>query len=232
MFFQNHDPSHTELPGKLIAVEGIEGSGKSTQIYLLKRWFELTGLKVFYTEWSSSTMVKQATLKAKKRHLLTPTTYSLIHGTDFADRYERQILPLLKAGYLVLCDRYIYTAYVRDIVRGCDREWLKNLYSFAVHPDITILFQIPLQSAMERILSNNPHLGYFEAGMDLKLSSDPYENFTLYQQKINEEYINMVDEYNITVLDGSKSITDLQEDLREIIQTRIDLSLYRWRTRA
>ena len=126
MFFQNHDPSHTELPGKLIAVEGIEGSGKSTQIYLLKRWFELTGLKVFYTEWSSSTMVKQATLKAKKRHLLTPTTYSLIHGTDFADRYERQILPLLKAGYLVLCDRYIYTAYVRDIVRGCDREWLKT----------------------------------------------------------------------------------------------------------
>jgi len=118
-------------PGRLIAVEGLDGSGKSTQLYLLKRWLEMKGLKVFFTEWNSSLLIKKATSKGKKRQLLTPTTFSLIHCTDFADRYERQILPLLKAGYLVLCDRYIYTAFARDTVRGCSQSWLQNLYSFA-----------------------------------------------------------------------------------------------------
>src|SRR5690348_18485208 len=105
-----------EIPGKLIAVEGLDGSGKSTQVYLLKRWLELDGYKVFFTEWNSSAIVKNATKKGKKRQLLTPTTFSLIHSTDFADRYERQILPLLNAGYIVLADRYIFTAFARDAV--------------------------------------------------------------------------------------------------------------------
>src|ERR1700686_5524341 len=132
---------HTmQLAGKLIAVEGLDGSGKSTQIYLLKRWLELRGLKVYFTEWNSSVIVKKATSKGKKRQHLTPTTFSLIHCTDFADRYERQILPLLKAGYLVLCDRYIYTAFARDAVRGCDRTWLRNMYGFARRPDLTLFF--------------------------------------------------------------------------------------------
>ena len=116
------DPHHPPYPGRLIAVEGLDGSGKSTQIYLLKRWLEMKGLKVYFTEWNSSLLIKKATSKGKKRQLLTPTTFSLIHCTDFADRYERQILPLLKAGYLVLCDRYIYTAFARDAVRGCSRH--------------------------------------------------------------------------------------------------------------
>src|SRR3990172_18632 len=108
------------VEGKLIAVEGIDGSGKSTQLYLLKRWLEMQDLKVFLTEWNSSVMVKNITSKAKKLQLLTPTTFSLIHCTDFADRYESQVLPLLRAGYIVLCDRYVYTAFARDIVRGCN----------------------------------------------------------------------------------------------------------------
>src|ERR687890_2087831 len=120
-----------ELPGRLIAVEGLDGSGKSTQIYLLKRWLELEGVKVFFSEWNSSTLVKSATSKGKKRELLTPTTFSLIHATDFADRYERQLVPLLRAGYIVLCDRYIFTAFARDAVRGVDRDWVQQLYSFA-----------------------------------------------------------------------------------------------------
>src|SRR5512140_3873018 len=98
-------------PGKLSAVEGLDGSGKSTQVYLIKRWLDLSGYKVFFTEWNSSSIVREATRKGKRRNLLTPTTFSLIHCTDFADRYERQILPLLKAGYLVLCDRYMFTAF-------------------------------------------------------------------------------------------------------------------------
>src|SRR5512135_2204950 len=119
------------FPGRLIAVEGLDGSGKSTQIYLLKRWLELQGLKVFFSEWNSSELVKSATSKGKKTNLLTPTTFSLIHATDFADRYERHLVPLLRAGFLVLCDRYIFTAFARDTVRGCDRAWLRRMYGFA-----------------------------------------------------------------------------------------------------
>src|SRR5688572_30148454 len=116
--------------GKLIAVEGLDGSGKSTQIYLVKRWLELEGYKVFFTEWNSSSLVKSTTKKGKKRQLLTPTTYALIHCTDFADRYERQILPMLHAGYIVVADRYIFTAFARDAARGCDRQWIRRLYGF------------------------------------------------------------------------------------------------------
>ena len=161
------------MPGKLIAVEGLDGSGKSTQIYLVKRWLELRGLKVLFTEWNSSVVVKGATKKGKKRNLLTPTTFSLIHCTDFADRYERQILPLLSAGYIVLADRYIYTAFARDVVRGCDPQWVRNMYGFAVEPDITFFFQLPLETALGRILDGRPTLKYHEAGMDLGLSDDP-----------------------------------------------------------
>ena len=153
-----------DLPGKLIAVEGLDGSGKSTQLYLLKRWLELRGLKVYFTEWNSSLIVKKATSKGKKRQLLTPTTFSLIHCTDFADRYERQILPLLKAGYLVLCDRYFYTAFARDAVRGCNRAWLHNLYGYARQPDLTLFFDTPLAISRGRILGIVPNQDVFWKG--------------------------------------------------------------------
>src|SRR5208282_5504722 len=140
-----HDPmkSFAELgfPGRLIAVEGLDGSGKSTQIYLLQRWLELQGLRVYFSEWNSSELVKSATSKGKKRELLTPTTFSLIHATDFADRYERHLVPLLRAGYIVLCDRYVFTAFSRDVVRGCPPEWVRGNYSFAAAPDLTMFFK-------------------------------------------------------------------------------------------
>src|SRR2546428_9288336 len=152
-------------PGKLIAVEGLDGSGKSKQIYLLKRWMEMQSLKVFFTEWNSSVLVKDATKKGKKRQLLTPTTFCLVHCTDFADRYERQVLPLLRAGYIVLADRYLYTALARDSVRGVDRKWVEQLYSFAKPPDITFYFQVPLEVSLKRILEGRPALKYHEAGL-------------------------------------------------------------------
>jgi dTMP kinase len=218
-----------ELPGKLIAVEGLDGSGKSTQLYLLKRWLELRGLKVFFTEWNSSVIVKKATSKGKKRQLLTPTTFSLIHSTDFADRYERQILPLLKAGYLVLCDRYFYTAFARDTVRGCSRAWLRNLYGFARHPDLTLFFDTPLPTALGRILSGRPQLKYHEAGMDLGLSNDPYESFSLFQERIYREYQAMKDDCSFVTIDGSATIEEQQTKVREIVGNALDLPLYRWR---
>jgi dTMP kinase len=218
--------------GKLIAVEGLDGSGKSTQIYLIKRWLELSGIKVYFTEWNSSVIVKKATKRGKKQNLLTPTTFSLIHCTDFADRYERQILPLLKAGYIVLCDRYIFTAFARDTVRGCQKDWLRRLYSFAVIPDLTLFFNVPLQTALDRILSGRPELKYHEAGMDLNLSKDPYESFTIFQTRIHEEYLKMMEEFNFVNIDSTRTIEELQEDVREVVNETIQLQDFRWRTRA
>lgn len=218
-----------QYPGKLIAVEGLDGSGKSTQVYLLKRWMEMQGLKVFFTEWNSSVLVKEATKKGKKRQLLTPTTFSLVHATDFADRFERQVLPLLRAGYIVLADRYMYTAFARDIVRGCDPRWVRNLYSFAVVPDITFFFDTPLPVALGRILSGRPNLKYFEAGMDLNLADDETESFKLFQGRIYNEYQKMVKSEKFVVMNGLLAIEKQQALVRKFVAQKIDLPLYRWK---
>lgn len=215
--------------GKLIAVEGLDGSGKSTQIYLLKRWLEQQGTKVFFTEWNSSSIVKAATTKGKKRHLLTPTTFSLIHATDFADRYERQILPLLKGGYVVLADRYSYTAYVRDVARGCSREWVRQLYGFAIDPDITFFFKVPLDVALDRILASRPDLKYFEAGMDLKLSPNIVESFKLFQGRMNGLYEELIKKESFVCIDATLPIEKQQQMVRAIVSDSIRLADYKRR---
>ncbi len=220
------------MPGKLIAVEGLDGSGKSTQIHLVHEWLSGLGYRVSFSEWNSSELVKAATKKGKKRQLLTPTTFSLIHATDFTDRYERQILPMLKAGYLVLCDRYFFTSFARDAVRGCDAEWLRNLYQFARVPDITFFFHAPLEVTLGRILAGRPRLKFFEAGMDLNLSPDIAESFRIFQGRVMEQYLEMVDEFGFTVMDATRTIPDQQHHVREIISERIDLPRFRTRART
>jgi dTMP kinase len=215
-----------DFPGRLIAVEGLDGSGKSTQIYLLKRWLEQQGLKVFFSEWNSSELVKSATSKGKKRELLTPTTFSLIHATDFADRYERQLVPLLRAGYLVLCDRYIFTAFARDTVRGCPPEWVRGLYDFAAQPDLTFFFKAQLEVSLQRILDGRPQLKYFEAGMDMRLSTDPYESFRIFQGRILEQYLGMSTEFNFSVIDGNQAVEPQQSVMRELTAAKIDLASF------
>ena len=210
----------------MIAVEGLDGSGKSTQIYLLKRWLELQGLKVFFSEWNSSELVKAATSKGKKRELLSPTTFSLIHATDFADRYERQLEPLLRAGYLVLCDRYIFTAFARDTVRGCPSEWVRRLYSFAPIPDLIFFFKAKLEVSLQRILDGRPQLKYFEAGMDLRLSADPYESFRIFQGRILEQYLAMSTEFKFLVMDGNHPVETQQSIVRDLVAARIELSKF------
>jgi len=225
--------SQIAIPGKLIAVEGLDGSGKSTQIQLLRRWLELESYKVFFTEWNSSAIVKKATSKGKKTKSLTPTTFSLIHCTDFADRYERQILPLLMAGYIVLADRYVFTAYARDAVRGVDRQWVRKLYSFARAPDITFFFDVPLQIALGRILAGRPELKYHEAGMDLGLSDSPTESFGIFQGMIYEEYLKISTECNFVRIDATDAPENQQATMRRILQSKIKIeqfkSVSRWR---
>src|ERR1041384_1293876 len=206
-----------EVKGKLIVVEGIDGSGKSTQIRLLEKWLRFEGLPVFLTEWNSSEMVKEITSKGKKKGKLTPTTFSLLHATDFADRYERNIFPLLRAGYIVLADRYVYTAYARDIVRGCSPKWIRKVYDFAVKPDATFYFRVPIDVAIERISVGRPKLKYYEAGMDLNLSNDQYDNYRIFQSRIIEQYESMVKSEGFVVIDGTSGIEEQQQLVRKTI---------------
>src|SRR5215467_15656930 len=214
------------FPGRLIAVEGLDGSGKSTQIYLLKRWLEAEGVRVYFSEWNSSELVKSATSKGKKRELLTPTTFSLIHATDFADRYERHLLPLLRAGYVVLCDRFIFTAFARDVVRGCPPAWVRGIYNFAALPDLTFFFKADLEVSLNRILDGRPKLKFFEAGMDLRLSSDLYESFRIFQGRMLEQYLAMSTEFNFLVMDANQLVEAQQVTVRELVSERIDLASY------
>ncbi len=201
--------------GILIVVEGVDGSGKSTQIHLLDKWLRSKGYNVFFTEWNSSASVKEITSKGKKKFLLTPTTFSLLHATDFADRYEKNIYPLLRAGYIVLADRYIYTALARDIVRGCDKKWVENIYKYAIKPNIVFYFQIPVEIAVNRIISGRPKLKHYEAGMDLKISKDEYESYRIFQSKIVDEYESMIKSENFTVIDATMDIEKQQNIARK-----------------
>jgi dTMP kinase len=210
------------FPGKLFVVEGTDGSGKSTQLALLHQWLKAEGYPVVFSEWNSSPLVKDTTRRAKKRRLFTPATFSLIHATDFADRTERDIVLPLKAGAIVLADRYIYTAFARDVARGCDRAWVREIYRFAVKPTVGFFFRAPLNVAIDRIVSGRPELKYYEAGMDMEWSDDPEESFTVFQGKILEEYDRMVDEFGLTVIDATKSIEKQQKIVRSIVTRHLN----------
>ena len=209
------------FPGKLFVVEGTDGSGKSTQLTLLYQWLKAEGYPVFFSEWNSSPLVRQTTRRAKKRHLFTPATFSLLHATDFADRTERDIIPPLKAGAIVLADRYIYTAFARDVARGCDGKWVREMYRFAVKPTIAFFFRAPLEVAISRILSGRPTLKYYEAGMDMGWTDDPEESFTIFQGKILDEYDRMVSEFGLTPIDATRSIEAQQKEMRKLVTSHL-----------
>lgn len=206
-----------EFPGKLFIVEGTDGSGKSTQLQLLHQWLKAEGYPVFFSEWNSSPLVKNTTRRAKKQQSFTPTTFSLLHATDFADRTERDIIPPLKAGAVVLADRYIYTAFARDVARGCAPDWVRRVYNFAVKPTVAFFFRAPLEVAIDRILSGRPSLKYYEAGLDMNWTDDAEESFKIFQGKILGEYDKMVDEYGLTKIDATKSIEIQQREMRKIV---------------
>ncbi len=208
--------------GKLFIVEGIDGSGKSTQIHLVHQWLLSQGYSTFFSEWNSSPLVKRTTRRGKKRQQLSPLTFSLLHATDFADRTDRNIIPPLRAGAAVLAERYMYTAFARDCARGCDPAWVRNLYDFSVQPTVALYFRVPLEVALDRILSGRPQLKWYEAGMDLGLSDDVYESFRLFQARIFEQYERMIEEFNFTVIDGTLPLTVKQQQVREILEPHLE----------
>jgi dTMP kinase len=210
--------------GKLIVVEGIDGSGKSTQIDLLVKWLTAQGRTVYFSEWNSSGLVKSTTRLAKKEKLFTPTSFSLLQATDFADRWENLMQPMLKAGAVVLADRYAFTAFARDVTRGVDPNWVRNLYSFAPQPDLALYFRVPLDVAISRILSARAKIKFYEAGMDLGLSDDKTESFRLFQKQIMAQYDLMSEEFGLTVINGTLPIQEQQKQIRILVR-RI---LYGW----
>jgi dTMP kinase len=179
---------------------------------------------VFVTEWNSSALVKAATKTGKKKNALTPMTFSLLHATDFADRLLYKIVPPLKAGMIVLADRYAYTAFARDATRGVDRRWVRELYSFAVRPDLSLYFRVPIDVAVDRLMARHIKLKFYEAGMDLGWSSNPVESFRIFQDKVLDEYDELVKEFSLQVIDAAGSITDQQRLVRQLIAPHVKAS--------
>ena len=209
--------------GVLIAVEGLDGSGKSTQAHLLVEWLRSMGAPVHHTEWNSSPLVASSTKKAKKQKRLKPETFHLIHAADFADRYERQIQPLIEVGGIVVCDRYKFTALARDGSRGIDSDRIEKCYSFAREPDLTLYFKVSPDVSLSRIDKGRSQLKYYEAGMDMNLSEDPFESYLILQGRQREIYDRLTQSGRMVEIDADRTIPEVLRSVREIINDKFDI---------
>ena len=203
-------------PGKIIAIEGTDGVGRSTQIGMLREWLEVQGYGVVETGWTRSELMQPTIELAKSSNTLNKLTFVLLYATDFADRLEKEIIPALKAGFIVLSDRYIYTAMARAGVRGVDRTWMRNLYGFAIAPHLVFYLKIDEKTLIKRILQARG-MDYWESGMDMKIGDDIYESFRGYQRSLLKEYASMADEYHFRVLDARRKVEVIQDELRRQI---------------
>src|ERR1700744_4701712 len=206
-----------DLAGKLIVVEGADGSGRSTQIARLVDWLETSGHPTVQVGLKRSTLVSKELEKAQEGNILSRLTLSLFYATDFADQLENIILPALKAGFIVLADRYIYTLMARDMVRGMDEAWLKNLYGIALEPDAVFYLSVQPQELVQRNLSKNATLDYWESGMDLGLSRDMFDSFVKYQTSMQAAFKKLQKSYGFTIVDSNCSVQDVTKELRKKI---------------
>src|SRR5216683_4146535 len=206
-----------ELAGKLIVVEGADGSGRSTQIARLVEWLEGSGHPTVQVGLKRSTLVSEELEQAQNGNILSRTTLSLFYATDFADQLENIILPSLKAGFIVLADRYIYTLMARDMVRGMDEAWLKNLYGIALEPDIVFYLNVPPEELVQRTFAKNTALDYWESGMDIGLSRDMFDSFMKYQTSMQKTFRQLQATYGFTIVDGMRSADAINAELRKKI---------------
>ena len=207
--------------GLLIVIEGTDGSGKSTQLELLKRSIQDQSYGVMVSEWKTSRLIANVIDDAKERNLLNATTYRLLYAADFADRLENQIIPALKSGFIVLLDRYYYTALARDVVRGQDIEWVKNLYDYAPEPDLIFYLDMPVDILLKRIIGTTG-LDFYESGRDVGFSTDFYKSFEIYQNKCLEQYNKMKKNYNFKSIDGTKSVEEIHKIMQAEVQKILD----------
>jgi len=204
------------VTGKLIVTEGTDGCGRSTQALMLKQWLEVQGYGVIETGWTRSKLVGQAITDAKQGHSLNRLTYCLMYATDLADRMEYQIIPALKSGFIVLADRYIYTAIARGIVRGADKQWLHDLYGFAIVPDLVFYMKLDVKDLLPRVLQAGK-MNYWESGMDMNYGDDLYDSFIAYQSALIEQFDLMAEEENFVAMDARNSAQEIQSDLRRVV---------------
>jgi dTMP kinase len=207
-----------KLAGKLIVVEGADGSGRSTQIARLVSWLEGGGHATVQVGLRRSTLVSEELERAKSGNILSHTTMSLFYATDFADQMENIILPALRAGFMVLADRYIYTLMVRDLVRGMDEEWLKNLYGIALAPDAVFYLNVSPEELVQRTFAKNRSLDYWESGMDLGLSRDMFDSFLKYQVLVQKQFQRLQATYGFTIVNGNRSVEALSKELQKKIE--------------
>lgn len=211
----------SKLGGKLIVVEGADGSGRSTQIAMLVEWLEATGHATVQVGLKRSNLVSEELNQAKQGNILSRTTLSLFYATDFADQLQNMIIPALKAGFMVLADRYIYTLMARDLVRGMDETWLKNLYGMALKPDAVFYLNVSPENLVQRNFAKDFALDYWESGMDLGLSRDMFDSFLKYQSMVEEQFRRLQKTYKFTILDGNRPPERVNRDLRKKIQTLV-----------
>jgi dTMP kinase len=205
----------SKLAGRLIVVEGADGSGRSTQIAMLVEWLEGSGHATVQVGLKRSTLVSEELAQAQQGNILSRTTLSLFYATDFADQLENIILPALKAGFVVLADRYIYTLMARDMVRGMDEAWLKNLYGLALEPDAVFYLNVPPEELVQRGFAKNAALDYWESGMDLGLSRDMFDSFMKYQAAMEQTFRVLQATYGFTIVNGLGSADAINAELRK-----------------
>jgi dTMP kinase len=208
-------------PGRIIAIEGTDGVGRSTQVQLLREWLEIRGYGVVETGLTHSRLMETTIELAKSSNTLNPLTFVLLYACDFADRMEKEILPALSAGFIVLADRYIYTAIARACVRGVDSQWLRRLYGFAIAPHIVFYLNIDTNTLVRRVL-NNGGISYWESGMDMRFGDDIFDNFRGYQRRLLRAYSSMAREFGFHVLDGRLPVDTIQEELRRQVGLFLD----------
>src|SRR6266705_1275804 len=206
-----------ELQGKLIAIEGADGSGRSTQIARLVEWLETSGHPTVQVGLKRSTLVSDELNQAQNGNILSRSTLSLFYATDFADQLENIILPALRAGFIVLADRYIYTLMARDMVRGMDEAWLKNLYGIAPEPDAVFYLNVPPEDLVQRTFAKNASLDYWESGMDIGLSRDLFDSFMNYQTTMEKTFRHLQQIYGFSIVDGRGSTEAINAELRKKI---------------
>jgi dTMP kinase len=201
------------LPGHLIAIEGTDGVGRSTQIELLRPWLELEGYGVSNTGWTRSPLLHETIEEAKAGHQLTVTTFSLLYAADFADRLEHEILPALQAGFIVIADRYMYTAFARNTVMGADPAWTRDLFGMALVPDLVLYLDIDVDALVPRVIQGKG-MDYWESGMHLALGTDLFDSFVRYQRRLLGEYQRLAEEFAFITVDARLPIDQVQEALR------------------
>ena len=209
----------SKLSGLLIVIEGPDSSGRSTQIRMLSNWLEQRGYAVVQTGLLRSPIVGPALEAAKQGNVLSPRTMSLFYATDFYDQLENTIIPALRAGYIVLADRYIYTLQARDLVRGADSGWVESLYSMAIVPDAVFFLMASSRNLVERTLTANQLLDYWESGMDIGISRKWFDSFVRYQRRLRVEFKKLQEKYGFEIVDANRSVNAIQKGLRAHVET-------------